>query len=152
VQSPKLFQVTDRIALTLWVGGLWVTGYLTAPVLFNTIAQRSLAGEVAGQMFTAMSFVGLACGVLLLLSAVMREPRSWWRRWPALVIVAMLGITVVGQFVLQPMMAELKVQGLEGQVAAQFGRLHGVASTLFGINSLLGLVLVGFGALASDRD
>lgn len=152
MNSPRLFQISDRIALTLWVGGMWIIGYLVAPVLFNTIAQRSLAGEVAGHMFRAMSFVGLACGTVLLLSAVLREPRIWWRRWTAWVVVAMLAITIVGQFVLQPMMAELKLLGLDAQVAAQFGRLHGIASALFGINSLLGLILVGVSAVTPGRD
>jgi hypothetical protein len=152
VNAPKLFQLSDRIALTLWVGGMWVTGYLAAPLLFATIAQRSLAGEVAGELFRAMSVVGLACGAVLLLSALLREPRSWWRRWPAWIVIAMVAVTAVGQFVVQPMMAELKELGLEGQVAAQFGRMHGVASALFGINSLLGLILVAVGGLGAARD
>lgn len=152
MKSPKLFQVSDRIALALWVGGMWVTGYLVAPVLFATIAERSVAGEVAGETFRAMSFVGLACGAMLLLSALLREPRSWWRHWSAWVVVAMVAVTAIGQFVLQPMMAELKEIGLQGDIAAQFGRLHGVASALFGVNSLLGLLLVAVGGIAPRMD
>jgi hypothetical protein len=62
-----------------------------------------------------------------------------WRLW---VLVMMLVIVIVGQFVLQPMMAELKAIGLEGEAAKQFGRLHGVASILFLINSIAGITLV----------
>ena len=51
-------------------------------------------------------------------------------------------IIVIGQFVLQPMMAELKVSGITGENKAEFGRLHGMASVLFLLNSLAGLALV----------
>ena len=56
----------------------------------------------------------------------------------------MLVVVCIGEFILQPMMAELKAQGIvEGSAAAAtFGKLHGVASILFLINSLAGLVLV----------
>ena len=56
----------------------------------------------------------------------------------------MLVLVAIGQFDLQPMMAELKAQGLvEGSVAAaNFGKLHGVSSILFMITSIAGLILV----------
>ena len=54
----------------------------------------------------------------------------------------MFVIVLVGQFVLQPMMAELKAVGLTYANRPEFGRLHGMASVLFLINSLAGLALV----------
>jgi len=56
----------------------------------------------------------------------------------------MLGLVIVGEFVLQPMMAELKMEGLVAgsEQAASFARLHGIASILYLINSLAGAVLV----------
>jgi hypothetical protein len=59
----------------------------------------------------------------------------------------MVLVIVIGEFVLQPMMAQLKETGLikGSDAASQFGRLHGVASLLFLLNSLLGLALVVFG-------
>jgi len=54
---------------------------------------------------------------------------------------------VTGEFVLQPMMESLKLQGLvEGSDAKkQFGMLHGIASSLYLLESLLGLALVTVG-------
>jgi hypothetical protein len=52
----------------------------------------------------------------------------------------MLLLVMVGQFVVTPMVAELRVQGLTD--TPRFGQLHGIASVLFLLISVLGLVLV----------
>jgi len=136
--------ISDRILLTLWVGGMWIIGYVVVPVLFKML-ERQVAGNVAGQLFTIMSYIGLVSGVLLLTSVLYRYGFSEWLQWRVLVLVAMLVIIVVGQFVLQPLMVELKAVGLVGETAKQFGRLHGISSILFMMNSLAGLALVVFG-------
>lgn len=141
------YMIPERIALTLWVGGMWITGYLVAPMLFATLDDRALAGMLAGKMFTAMSYVGLVCVGLLLLIHFLKPAVDGWRQWRRWVLLGMLLIVLLGEFVLQPMMAELKQLGLEEGSAAQqrFGMLHGISSTLFLINSLAGLALVIFG-------
>ena len=138
-----------RIALTLWVGGMWVTGYLVAPVLFNMLDKQT-AGEVAGRLFTIISYVGIGCAVLLLMDASTGNIPMWKQTRVRLVLVMVL-IVMIGQWGLQPMMVELKAQGLDqADVAAQFGRLHGAAQVLFMINSLLGLALVVFPSLEEN--
>ncbi len=141
------YVIPERIALTLWVGGMWVTGYLVAPMLFSTLEDRALAGMLAGRMFSAMSYVGLVCVGLLLLAHFQKNWLNGWRQWRRWVLLAMLLVIVIGEFVLQPMMAELKAQGLDEGSAAQqrFGLLHGISSSLFLFNSLAGLALVIFG-------
>lgn len=133
----------ERVLLTLWVGGLWAIGYLAVPTLFAGLDDRMLAGMLAGKMFTAMSFIGLGVGTALLARALMfsARPLSQWR---VRLLLMMLVIVLIGEFVLQPMMAELKAGGLvEGSgAAAQFGLLHGVASILYLVNSISGLVLL----------
>lgn len=120
---------------------MWIVGYVVAPVLFKLL-ERQVAGEVAGQLFTIMSFIGLVCGVLLIVGMLYENGLAKWRQWRVFTLLGMLIIICIGQFVLQPMMAELKALGLHGETASQFGRLHGVASILFLINSLAGLGLV----------
>lgn len=142
-----ILTAVDRVALTLWVGGLWVIGYLVAPTLFAVLTDRALAGELAGRLFTLMSWVGLGSGTLLLLIRLL--PGSAAPRGPLVVIVLMLLVTVVGQFGLLPAIAELK-QLAPGAIHpghpgyASFAWLHGISSTLYLINSLLGLLLVVF--------
>jgi len=143
----RLSTALDRILLTLWVGGLWITGYLVVPALFASLDDRMLAGVLAGSVFSLMSWVGLACGGLLLLGVLLRERGRSFKAWRLWVLVAMLGIVAIGLFVLQPQMQALKAQGIgPGSVQAiEFGRLHGASSVLFLVNSILGLLLVSAG-------
>ena len=64
-------QFADKLALisvTLWVGALWAIGYLAAPILFYHLPDRQLAGSLAGEMFTFVAYIGMACGAYLLLN------------------------------------------------------------------------------------
>ncbi|NOZ54469.1 MAG: DUF4149 domain-containing protein [Gammaproteobacteria bacterium] len=133
----------ERVLLTLWVGGLWVIGYLVTPTLFSMLGDRQLAGNIAGQLFHIISYVGLVCGAMLLLS-IFKRLGLHWRIW---VLLAMVLLVAIMAFILQPMMQNLKLQGLiEGSPAqAKFGMLHGVSAVLYLINALMGLILVVFG-------
>ncbi len=135
--------IGERIILTLWVGGLWAIGFLAVPVLFHTLDDRTLAGQLAAPMFTLINGIGLACGALLLLSAAMGEGRAWYRSWRVGVIaIMMVGMAVI-LFVIQPQMAALKVQVVPGgALGPQFGRLHGISSAIYLLVSVLGLLLV----------
>lgn len=141
--KTKLFYITDRILLTLWVGGMWVAGYVVAPLLFQELDKKT-AGEIGGHLFFIMSYIGLFCGGLLVLSGVYRKGMNALKQWRVPTIIFMLVIIVIGEFVLAPMMAELKAQGLvEGsEIVQKFGILHGIASVLFLVNSIAGLVLI----------
>lgn len=133
----------ERILLTLWVGGLWVIGYLAVPILFASLDDRILAGMLAGKMFTSLSYLGLFSGGLLLAKALFTTTKPL-ASWVVRLLVVMLLIVVVGEFWIQPMMAELKIGGLvEGsEQAVRFGKLHGVASSLYLVNSLCALALL----------
>ena len=142
-----MFLIGEKILLTLWVGGMWTVGYIVAPVLFKML-DKPVAGNVAGQLFTVMSYIGLVAVIFLIISQYIQMPSmNNWHLWT---LLGMLVIVIIGQFVLQPMMAELKAAGLEGDAIKQFGKLHGIASILFMINSIAGLVLVVSG-LSGDN-
>ena len=138
--NTSLFPAVERILLTLWVGALWVTGFMVAPLLFAELDDRALAGSVAGSLFTVTSYLGLLCGASLLLINGLTVRTANWR---AVVMVIMLLLVVIGQFVITPMVADLRLQGLTD--SARFGQLHGIASVLFIMTSVLGLVLVAAG-------
>lgn len=141
--KSSLRRAIEYPLLTLWVGGMWVIGYLAVPILFAALDERMLAGMLAGKMFTAMSYIGLGVGAVLLLLALQgtSRPLTLWR---VRLLPLMLLLVAVGEFGLQPMMAELKESGLlEGSdAAARFGMLHGVASIIYLLNSLFGLALL----------
>lgn len=136
-----------RVLLAVWVGGLWITGLLVAPVLFAALDDRALAGSLAGTVFSAMSYVGLGCGGALL-GIAWQSNRLRTRAGSG--IVVMLAIVAGGEFILQPLLAGLRAGGfLEGSAdAVRFGRLHGLAATLHLVAASIGLWLVARGGLA----
>jgi hypothetical protein len=129
----------ERILLTLWVGSLWAIGYIAVPALFARLEDRTLAGTLAGTMFEIVAYIGMVCAVLLLLSNQVRTPGRRLN-WRAVVLLVMLVLVIAGEFVLAPMIAEIRVAGTSASSA--FAWLHGVASFAYLITSLLGLALV----------
>ncbi len=142
-----MFNISERLLLTLWIGGMWTVGYIVTPTLFHMLDDRMVAGRIAGQLFTILSYIGLLSGTVLLLAQWLKSTGNKLQNWRLWVLLVMVVIVLLGQFVIQPMMVELKSAGLVpgSHAAASFGRLHGISSILFMVNSLLGLVLVIFG-------
>jgi Domain of unknown function (DUF4149) len=135
------------LLITAWVGGLWAIGYLAVPVLFYAQPDKQLAGMLAGQMFVWVGYLGMVCGMYLLIHYIRVPGRSSFRQALFWVIAAMLLITLVLQFGIQPVMTDLKLQALPLDVmhsafADRFKMLHGVSSIIYLIQSLLGIFLV----------
>ncbi|MFP5344800.1 MAG: DUF4149 domain-containing protein, partial [Gammaproteobacteria bacterium] len=114
---PDYMTIGQRILLTLWVGTLWAIGYIAAPVLFNVIFDRFVAGGIAGKMFMAVNYLGLVCGALLLASLIYQAGAAWRRHWQVWALVAMLVLVAVMEFVLQPLMQALKMASPQGFTA-----------------------------------
>ncbi|MEI7841728.1 MAG: DUF4149 domain-containing protein [Gallionellaceae bacterium] len=134
-------------ATVLWVGGMWAIGYLAVPVLFQALSDRQLAGMLAGKMFSLMAFVGLGCALYLLGHQLQQYGKLAWQQVTFRIVLGMLFLLLLGQFLLQPMMADLKLRALPLEVvqstfAAQFKLWHGVASILYLAQSILGLALI----------
>jgi len=135
------------LSITLWVGGMWLLGYVVVPALFKALPDRQLAGMVAGQLFTLLAYIGIACALYLLIYQLQQSGRATLRHNTFRITVAMLLLVLVGQFVLQPILADLKLQALpldvmNSALAAQFKTWHAVSSILYLLQSLLGIALV----------
>lgn len=119
---------------------MWTIGYIATPVLFQML-DKPLAGHVAGQLFSIISYIGIFSAVALIINILVRQgfnPKHW-QLW---VLAVMLIMIIISQFVLTPMIVELVSEGRSDANSAQFGRLHGAASVLYLINCLAGLALV----------
>ena len=60
----------DRLALMLaafWWGSLTTIGFLVVPMLFARLGNPAVAGNFAGQLFEAQSWVAIGCGLILLI-------------------------------------------------------------------------------------
>lgn len=135
------------ISITLWIGGLWAIGYIVAPTLFWTLADRALAGSLAGKLFTLIAYIGIGCAAYLLLYRLVRFGGTCFKQAIFWLVLIMLLLTVAGQFGVQPILAGLKAQALPAQVMEsvfrdRFATWHGVASVFYLILSLLGALLV----------
>jgi hypothetical protein len=152
----KLTHFLATIASTLWVGGLWVIGYLAVPILFYAQPDRHLAGNLAGKMFETLGYVGIVCGLILLLIRGLVVGKQILSDRSAHIVVAMLSITLMTLFYIQPLMAGMKLQVLpldvmHSVVATQFKLWHGISSVLYLVESLLGAWLVIRSSSASSK-
>jgi len=134
----------------LWLGSLVTIGYVVAPVLFATLHDTQVAGMIAGQLFRIEGTISLVLGVALIVFANLLVKRGLAHykhvRW---YLLAMLIGAAIVAFILQPMMNAMREEALAqgfpvmlSPLAASFGRLHGVSSVLYLIQTLLGLVLM----------
>lgn len=143
----RLAEHLYSILVTLWVGALWAVGYMVAPTLFHMLDDRALAGRLAGQLFTYVSWLGMAAAAYLLVFVALRKNGGAWRSSVFWLVLVMLLLTVAGAFGIQPILAQLKAESLprevmEGALRDRFSAWHGVSSVVYLIESLLGLVLV----------
>ena len=135
--------------LIIWVGSLWVVGYLVVPQLFALLPGRVLAGQVAGGLLRQTAWIGLVLAplVLFLLWPVVAGC-GWRRRLPLLVSVALIAAGhAVALALLQPEMVAMKVavaplDVMQSPLREQFIRWHGIASGIYLLQSLLALLVV----------
>lgn len=136
------------LLVTFWVGSMWTIGYVVAPTLFATLADRVLAGFIAGKLFRIEAWISVSCAIALMVSfkwfvdgcdARRRKHLLW-------IVSGMLACTLLGYFGLQPFMSALKEAAAGGVMdtdsRSRFGMLHGVASAFYLIQSILGGFLV----------
>jgi len=139
----------QAIAATLWVGGLWVIGFAVAPVLFSILPDRALAGLLAGKLFGLMAWIGIGCASYLIFFRFARYGAAALRQSVLWVVLLMLGLACVGEFGVQPVMAALKEQALpalvmESRFRDRFATWHALSTSLYVLQSLLGLALIFF--------
>lgn len=134
--------------MCFWVGGLWIVGYVVVPALFAELpGQRMLAGALAAAIFSRMAWVGIACALFLLLYILVVRRTGAVRSGALWIVLAMLGLTLAGNFGLQPILADIKAQAypldvMQSPMRSQFALWHGVSSGLYLVQSLLGVGLI----------
>lgn len=135
------------LLVTAWVGGLWAIGCIAAPALFSTLTDKQLAGLLAGKMLSWIAYFGLFSAFYLLMHRAIRDGTAALKQGFFWAVVAMLLLTLAGQFGIYPILAQLKLQAgavdvMQSVFADRFRTWHGVASIGYLLESLLGIVLV----------
>lgn len=142
----RLAEYLFALAITLWVGALWAIGYISAPSLFQFVADRSFAGVLAGKQFAVVAWLGMGCGVYLLVYLLFREGLRAFRQASLWLILLMFLLTLAGHFGVTPIIEQLRLElardVVETVVRSRFQTWHGIASVLWMIQSVLGVALV----------
>ncbi|MCX5725143.1 MAG: DUF4149 domain-containing protein [Nitrospirae bacterium] len=154
----------EWLALGIWVGGLLVLIGAVIPAVFNTFG-----GQDSGGFFLTKAFEGynrFVMGALAVLCA-----GTWYRWWSGLQAVAvsrvemalLLGMTVIAGIIilwLHPQAASLqaeafavKEEAARKAAFAAFFRIHMPVRSLYMVNLVLGIILIGIKAKRSlQRD
>ena len=143
----RLASALYSVAIAVWVGGMLAIGFIAAPVLFTQFADRTMAGNLAGEMFTITAWMGLGCGAYLTLFILFANGWRAFRSGVFWIVLLMLVLTAAGYFGVQPILAQLKADALPRQVMEsalrdRFATWHGVSSGLYLVQCLLGIALV----------
>ena len=100
------------VLLVLWIGGMWAIGYVAAPVLFASLDDKQLAGNLAGRLFELGAWIGLAAASYLLLYRLIRDGGSALKTLFFWIVALMLGLTAASHFGIAPIMQSLKDQAM----------------------------------------
>ena len=112
-----------RLAVACWVGGATLFTFVLTPAIFKSYS-RDMAGGIVGVLFPGYFKWGLACGVIALAALFFSAARH--RTAAAIIIAAMLAITAVQAFVIEPRAAALKkeIPGIEKEIEnGDFGKI-----------------------------
>jgi hypothetical protein len=122
------------LAAALWWGSLTAIGFLAVPLLFVHLPTPTLAGQTAARLFTAQTWMGVGCGVVLLLAARGRAEaaRMDWAHGALAFVLAGLLLALLGEFAVAPRI-----------VARQNLRLwHAVGSAMYALQWVCALVVL----------
>jgi hypothetical protein len=84
----------------LWWGSLSIVGFLVVPMLFVHLETPAVAGQMAAKLFSAQTWLALACGVLLLLAA--KRQNSYQSHAPSPWVIAGMLLALLIELVVKP--------------------------------------------------
>lgn len=88
----------------LWWGSLTTLGFFVVPMLFAHLPTPAMAGGMAARLFTAQTWVTLACGLLLLMTSRQKGTRAPtdWAPGAMVFIVGGLLLALLVEFAVAP--------------------------------------------------
>ena len=130
----------------LWWGSLTGLGFVVVPLLFTHMPSPAAAGAMAAKLFTAQTWLGIACAMLLLLVSNKKDPLApVLPAQPAIkFIVAGLLLAVLVEFGVAPRIVNARADG------GNLRLWHGLGSVMYlGQWLCAGLALWRLGAQAA---
>ena len=147
------------LALVVWIGGLIALGAIAAPAIFDVLGGqavadgRLLAGATFGEILRRFALVSYGAGVLLLATLIIRAilgPRPRRFAWRAAVAILMLAATAYAGIAVAGRIRDIQRQihvapsslPADDPRRIEFGRLHGLSTSLQLVPLLGGLALM----------
>ena len=121
-------------AAARWWGSLTAVGFMVVPLLFKFLPTPAMAGHMAARLFTAQTWVSVACGVVLLLVSRSDRPPAQARRAQGALVFIVLGmlLALLIEFAVAPRI-----------VARENLRLwHGAGSVMYAVQWLCAAVVL----------
>jgi uncharacterized membrane protein len=148
--STTILRTIEFLSLSLWLGSDVFLSFVVAPGAFRILGSRDQAGAIVGFALWRMHFIGVVCGIVILLARLLRMKTFVGLVTPAaLCVVLMIALTAVSQHAVSPKMATLRVQmgsiqatAEDSPLLAEFNRLHRISVMLES-----GVLLAGFAAM-----
>jgi uncharacterized membrane protein len=143
------------LSLVAWVGGIIFFAFVLAPTVFHPgiLPSRQLAGAVVSRSLGMLHWIGLACGVVFLVTSVIESqivsgvPAPFSTR--NLVVFTMILLTLISMFVVSTRMLDLRNQMViidnvppDDARRVEFNRLHVWSTRLESTVLLLGLAVI----------
>jgi uncharacterized membrane protein len=145
-----VLRTIEFLGLSLWLGSDVFLSFVVAPGAFSLLGSRDQAGAMVGFALGRMHFIGVVCGIVILVARLLRTRTFASLAGPAaLCVVLMIALTVVSQHVVTPKMAALRTQmgsiqatAADNPLRVEFDRLHQRSVMLES-----GVLLTGFAAM-----
>jgi len=121
------------LAAGLWWGSLCSVGFIVVPLLFAHLPSPELAGQTAARLFTAQTWVSMACGVLLMMAARSESdaPRMDWGRGSLVFVFGGVLLALLSQFAVAPHI----------QARENLRLWHGVGTAMYALQWLCALIV-----------
>jgi|SRR5271169_5537 len=143
------------LSLVVWVGGIIFFAFVLAPTVFHPgiLASRQLAGAVVSRSLGILHGMGLACGVVFVITSLIdSQVRSGVAAPFAarnLLVCAMIGLTLISMFAISTRMLALRNEMVsiddvprDDARRVEFNRLHVWSRRLESAVLLLGLAVI----------
>lgn len=128
----QYLSILYRLLIALWGGGAALFTFVLTPTLFRSF-DRDQAGSIVAVLFPGYFKWGLICGVFALACLLFTRSRHW--AVSSLIIVAMLVVTSLQAFVIEPRAAAIKKEipsfvttPADHPLRQQFRKLHGASA------------------------
>ena len=118
-------RLARRLLLSLWAGMLVAVGGLAAPTVFHELADRHLAGQLAGAMFRVVTFGSLALAALLAIAALSRPGAGA----APLRLAAPALLLALSEWGIRPLIEAAR--SAAGVASGTFALWHGVSTLLY---------------------